>query len=99
VLKAVQKYKATFMSAVPTIFVAFVNHPELENYDLSSFLACSSGGAPLPPEVCRQFEAKTGAVIIEGYGLSETAPIASCNPSNEETRKIGSIGFPFPARI
>jgi len=97
VLKAVQKYKATFMSAVPTIFVAFVNHPEIEKYDLSSFLACSSGGAPLPPEVCRQFEAKTGSVIIEGYGLSETAPVASCNPANEETRKLGSIGFPFPS--
>lgn len=97
VLKAVQKYKATFMSAVPTIFVAFVNHPHIQDYDLSSFLACASGGAPLPPEVCRQFEAKTGAVIIEGYGLSETAPIASCNPANEATRKIGSIGLPFPS--
>jgi long-chain acyl-CoA synthetase len=97
VLKAAQKYKATFMSAVPTIFVAFVNHPHLQDYDLSSFLACASGGAPLPPEVCRQFEAKTGAVIIEGYGLSETAPIASCNPATEEARKIGSIGLPFPS--
>ncbi len=97
VLKAVQKYKATFMSAVPTVFVAFVNHPEIENYDLSSFLACSSGGAPLPPEVCRQFEAKTGSVVFEGYGLSETAPVVSCNPANEETRKLGSIGFPFPS--
>ncbi|MCP4576066.1 MAG: long-chain fatty acid--CoA ligase [Deltaproteobacteria bacterium] len=97
VLKAVQKYKATFMSAVPTIFVAFVNHPHIQDYDLSSFLACASGGAPLPPEVCRQFEAKTGAIIIEGYGLSETAPIASCNPADAETRKIGSIGLPFPS--
>jgi len=97
VLKSVQKYKATFMSAVPTIFVAFVNHPHIEDYDLSSFLACASGGAPLPPEVCRQFEAKTGAVIIEGYGLSETAPVASCNPTNVDTRKIGSIGLPFPS--
>lgn len=97
VLKAAQKYRATFMSAVPTIFVAFVNHPHTQDYDLSSFLVCSSGGAPLPPEVCRQFEAKTGAVIIEGYGLSETAPVASCNPANEETRKIGSIGLPFPS--
>ena len=97
VLKAVQKYKATFMSAVPTIFVAFVNHPHIENYDLSSFIACSSGGAPLPPEICRQFEAKTGAIIFEGYGLSETSPIASGNPTNAETRKIGSIGLPFPS--
>ncbi len=97
VLKAVQKYKPTLMAAVPTIFVAFVNHPHVENYDLSSFLCCVSGGAPLPPEVCRQFEAKTGAIIFEGYGLSETSPIASGNPANAETRKIGSIGLPFPS--
>ncbi len=97
VLKAVQKYKATFMSAVPTIFVAFINHSDIEKYDLSSILACSSGGAPLPPEVCRQFESKTGSIIFEGYGLSETAPIASGNPANVETRKIGSIGLPFPS--
>ena len=97
VLKAVQKYKATFMSAVLTLFVSFINHPDIEKYDLSSILACSSGGAPLPPEVCRQFESKTGSIIFEGYGLSETAPIASGNPSNAETRKIGSIGLPFPS--
>ncbi|MCG6878005.1 MAG: long-chain fatty acid--CoA ligase [Deltaproteobacteria bacterium] len=97
VLKAVQKYRPTLMPAVPTIFVAFVNHPHIDNYDLSSFLCCVSGGAPLPPEVFRQFEAKTGAIIYEGYGLSETSPIASGNPANTETRKIGSIGFPFPS--
>ncbi len=97
VLKAVQKYKPTLMAAVPSIFVAFVNHPDIEKYDLSSFLCCNSGGAPLPPDVCRQFEAKTGSIIFEGYGLSETSPIASCNPANVETRKIGSIGLPFPS--
>ena len=97
VLKAVQKYRPTLMPAVPTIFVAFVNHPHIDNYDLSSFLCCVSGGAPLPPEVCRQFEARTGAIIYEGYGLSETSPIASGNPANAQTRKIGSIGLPFPS--
>ena len=97
VLKAVQKYKPTLMAAVPTIFVAFNNHPHMEEYDLNSFLCCISGGAPLPPEVCRQFEAKTGSIIFEGYGLSETSPIASGNPANAETRKIGSIGLPFPS--
>lgn len=97
VLKAVQKYRPTLMAAVPTIFVAFVNHPDIDQYDLSSFLCCVSGGAPLPPEVCRQFESRTGAIIFEGYGLSETSPIASGNPANPETRKIGSIGLPFPS--
>lgn len=96
VLKAVQKYKPTFMPAVPTIFVAFTNHPRLNDYDLSSLLGCFSGGAPLPPEVCKQFEDRTGAIIFEGYGLTETAPVASVNPTFKETRKIGTIGFPIP---
>ena len=96
VLKAVQKYRPTIMPAVPTIFVAFTNHPHIDRYDLTSLLGCFSGGAPLPPEVCRQFEEKTGAVIFEGYGLSETAPVASANPTNRTQRRIGSIGFPMP---
>jgi len=96
VLKAVQKYKPTVMPAVPTIFVAFTNHPQLDQFNLTSLMGCFSGGAPLPPEVCKQFEAKTGAVIFEGYGLSETAPVATSNPTSTEKRKIGSIGFPVP---
>ncbi|MGD2186538.1 MAG: long-chain fatty acid--CoA ligase [Desulfobacterales bacterium] len=96
VLKTVQKYKPTVMPAVPTIFVAFTNHALLDQYDLSSLMGCFSGGAPLPPEVCKRFEEKTGSVIFEGYGLSETAPIATVNPTNPEQRKVGSIGFPIP---
>jgi len=96
VLKAVQNYKCTFLVAVPTIYVAFTNHPLLEKYDLSSLISCGSGGAPLPVEVAKKFEAKTGAVIFEGYGLSETTPVVSMNPTNLKTRKFGSIGFPIP---
>ena len=96
VLKTVQKYKPTVMPAVPTIFVAFTNHALLDQFDLTSLMGCFSGGAPLPPQVCKQFEEKTGSVIFEGYGLSETAPIATVNPTNQEQRKIGSIGFPIP---
>ena len=96
VLKLVQKHKPTIMPAVPTIFVAFANHAHLDDYDLTSLMGCFSGGAPLPPEVCKRFEEKTGAVIFEGYGLSETAPVATSNPTNTEQRKIGTIGFPVP---
>ncbi len=96
VLEAVQKYKPTFITAVPTIFVAFTNHALLDKFDISSIMGCLSGGAPLPPEVCRQFEDKTGSIIFEAYGLTETAPAACINPSFKETRKIGSIGFPLP---
>ena len=96
VLKAVQRYKTTIMPAVPTIFVAFTNHSLIDQYDLTSLMGCFSGGAPLPPEVCRQFEEKTGAVIFEGYGLTETTPVVSANPTDKSKRKIGSIGFPLP---
>ena len=96
VLESVQKEKPTVMPAVPTIFVAFTNHPNLKQYDLTSIMGCFSGGAPLPPEVCRQFEEATGSVIFEGYGLSETSPVVSINPVSRETRRIGSIGFPLP---
>ena len=95
VLEAVQKYKATFMAAVPTIYVAFTNHPLLDQFDISSIQACGSGGAPLPVEVAKQFEDKTGAVIFEAYGLSETSPLATANPSNVEQRKFGTVGFPI----
>ena len=97
VLKAVQKYKATVVPAVPTIYVAFTNHPLIDQYDLRSIVACASGGAPMPVEAAKQFEARTGAVIFEGYGLSETSPIATTNPTSIEKRKFGSIGFPLPS--
>ncbi|MBL0714214.1 MAG: long-chain fatty acid--CoA ligase [Desulfosarcina sp.] len=96
VLKIVQKNRPTLMPSVPAIFVAFTNHALLDQFDLTSLMGCFSGGAPLPPEVCKRFEEKTGAIIFEGYGLSETTPVATANPTNAETRKIGSIGLPMP---
>lgn len=96
VLKAVSKYKPSYMAAVPTLFVAFTTHPHLKKYDLSAIKACLSAGAPLPPEVCRQFEEKTGATIFEAYGLTETAPCVCSNPADKKKRKIGTIGFPLP---
>ncbi|MGO9137728.1 MAG: AMP-binding protein [Syntrophales bacterium] len=96
VLESVQKYKTTIVQAVPTIYVAFTNHPLLKKFDITSIMGCASCGAPLPVEVARQFEEKTGAIISEGYGLSETAPLATMNPSDAKLRKLGSVGFPIP---
>ena len=96
VLKTIAKFKPTYMATVPTLFVAFNTHPRFKKYDLSSIKGCLSAGAPLPPEVCRQFEEKTGAIIFEAYGLTETAPCVCANPSIKETRKIGTVGFPLP---
>ena len=94
VLKAVEKYKTTIIAGVPTIFMAFTNHPLLKKFDLSSVVGCGSGGAPLPVEAAKQFEAKTGSILFECYGLSETAPLATANPTDKENRKFGSVGFP-----
>lgn len=96
VLKAVQKHNVTVAVAVPTIYSAFTNHPLIDKFDLTSVIGCGSGAAPLPEEVIKQFEAKTGAVIFEGYGLTETSPVLTINPTNLEQRKIGSVGLPLP---
>jgi long-chain acyl-CoA synthetase len=96
VLKAVQRFKPSLLVAVPTIFSAFINHPQLHKFDLRSIKACASGGAPLPQEVAKKFEQETGAVIFEGYGLSETAPVIAGNPSDISLRRFGSVGFPWP---
>ncbi|MFC1862503.1 long-chain fatty acid--CoA ligase [Thermodesulfobacteriota bacterium] len=97
VLKSIKKYNITIVIAVPTIYSAFIHHPLRDKFDLSSIMACGSGAAPLPVEVIKQFEDATGAVIFEGYGLTETSPVITANPSNVEQRKIGSVGVPLPS--
>ncbi len=92
-LQSIEKYKATIVAAVPTIFTALTNHAMIDDFDLSSIVACASGAAPLAPETLARFEKKTGAVIFEGYGMSECLPIG-INPTSLENRKIGSVGFP-----
>ncbi|MCF8038340.1 MAG: long-chain fatty acid--CoA ligase [Desulfohalobiaceae bacterium] len=99
VLKAVEHSRPTLLVAVPTIFSAFVNHPRLERYDLSSIMLCVSGGAPLPRELCQRFEDKTGSLIIEGYGLSETSPVITVNPTNRKQRRLGSVGYALPNTV
>jgi long-chain acyl-CoA synthetase len=96
VLRAIEKYRITAIVAVPTIYSAIIHHPLTHKFDLSSIVGCASGAAPLPVEVIRQFEERTGAVIFEGYGLSETSPILTMNPTNTEQRKIGTVGPPAP---
>lgn len=95
VLKSIQKYRVTIMVGVPTIYSAFVHHALLDQFDLSSIVGCGSGAAPLPVEVIRQFEDKTGSVIFEGYGLTETSPVITLNPTDPQNRKIGSVGLPY----
>ena len=94
-LKTLSAKKATLFPAVPTIYTAINQAPDLAKYDLSSIRYCMSGGAPLPLEVKRQFEQITGCKLVEGYGLSESSPVTTCN-SMSGTNKENSIGLPVP---
>ena len=96
VLAAIERTKATALPGVPTMYQALLDHPKLASANLSSLKYCISGGAPLPAEVKAKFEAATGARVIEGYGLSESSGVVSCNPYEGEG-KLGTIGQPIPA--
>lgn len=95
-LKLINQLRPTVMPGVPTLYNAIMNHPKIKSFDLSSLKFCLSGGAPLPVEVKLHFEALTGCKVVEGYGLSETSPVATCNPIDGKV-KTGSIGIPLPA--
>ncbi len=93
-LLSVQKHRATFLPAIPTLFVAFSNHPDLDQYDLSSVRFAPSGAAPLAPEVQKRFEGITGCKMVEAYGLTETSPTATMDPIGRPMDH--SIGVPIP---
>lgn len=96
-LGTIQKYHPTYFPAVPTLYNAINNHPDVQagKYDLSSIKACISGSAPLMKETKEKFESLTGGKICEGYGLSEAPTATHCNPLLG-VNKIGSIGLPLP---
>lgn len=93
-LEIVQGDKITIFLGVPTMYVALVGYPDADKYDVSSMRLCISGGAAIPVEVLRGFEKRYDAAVLEGYGLSETSPVASFNHPDRE-RKPGSIGTPI----
>ena len=97
-LKLIDKHKPTYFPAVPAIYTAINNHPGRDSFDLSSIKYCVSGGAPLPVEVKTQFENKTGCILVEGYGLTESAPVVCVNPTHT-TPRPGCIGLPVPHTI
>ena len=94
-LKTINKKAPTLFPAVPTIYTSINNAPDLSKYNLSAIRYCISGGAPLPLEVKNQFEQLTGCRLVEGYGLSECSPVATCN-ALQGVNKEGSIGLPVP---
>jgi long-chain acyl-CoA synthetase len=97
-LRLIARKHPNAMAGVPTLYNALLNTPGAEKFDLSSLDICISGGAPLPLEVAKAFKAKTGASLLEGYGLSETSPVTCINPPDRGS-KPGSIGLPVPGTI
>ncbi len=93
-LEAIVKFKPTFAPLVPTMYIGLLNHKDIDRVDLTSIKGCFSGSAPLPVEVIKKFEEKTGAIIVEGYGLTESTPVTHINPFKGD-RKVGSIGVPI----
>ena len=94
-LSAIGKFRPTFACMVPTMYIGLLKHPEIDSVDMSSIEACFSGSAPLPLEVIQEFESRTGAVIVEGFGMTETSPVTHAQPLSG-LRKEGSVGIPLP---
>ena len=95
VLETIQKFRASAMSGVPTMFLYLLNYPEADRFDTSSMRVWGSGAAPLPVEVVEPFERKFGGKMMEGYGLTEAAPVVSAHRLSG-VRKLGSVGQPIP---
>jgi long-chain acyl-CoA synthetase len=93
-LEAIERHKVTTFAGVPTMYFALLHHPDAARYDLSSLSHCISGGAAMPVEVMNAFDQKYRVNILEGYGLSETSPVASFNQP-DRPKKPGSIGLPI----
>jgi long-chain acyl-CoA synthetase len=93
-LSVIERDKVTIFEGVPTMFSAMLHSPDADKNDVSSLRLCVSGGSAMPVEVMKTFEETFGCMILEGYGLSETSPVASFNHPHAE-RKPGSIGTPI----
>jgi long-chain acyl-CoA synthetase len=93
-LEIIGRDRVTLFQGVPTMYNAMLHSESCESADCSTLRICMSGGAAMPAELMRAFEEKFGCMILEGYGLSETSPVASFNHPDRE-RKPGSIGTPI----
>jgi long-chain acyl-CoA synthetase len=93
-LEIIQRDRVNIFQGVPTMYGAMLHHPERDRFDTSTLLLCASGGSAMPVELLRGFEKAFECKILEGYGLSESSPVASFNHADRE-RKPGSIGTPI----
>jgi long-chain acyl-CoA synthetase len=95
-LESIRSFRPTFAPLVPTMYIGMLNHPDIRKTDMSCIKGAFSGSAPLPVEVIHEFEKVTGAVIVEGFGMTETTPVTHVNPFAGGARKAGSVGVPIP---
>jgi long-chain acyl-CoA synthetase len=93
-LEIIERDRVAVFEGVPSMYGAILNVADHDRYDTSTLRGCASGGAPMPVELMRGFEQAFSCQILEGYGLSETSPVASFNHPDRE-RKPGSIGQPI----
>ncbi|MBV0893748.1 AMP-binding protein [Microbacterium sp. NC79] len=97
VSKAAKKFPPTFIPAVPPMFDRLARVARDGNLDLSEVVYSISGAMTLTPAIVKRWEDVAGSMLNEGYGLTETSPVALANPFNADSRKIGTIGIPFPS--
>jgi long-chain acyl-CoA synthetase len=95
-IKELQKYQVNMLPAVNTLYNALVNHPDFANVDFSALKICNGGGMAVQRAVNEKWKEVTGTCIIEGYGLSETSPVATCNRA-DQVGFNGTIGLPVPS--
>lgn len=95
-IKTMQKYKPTVMSGVNTLFNALMNHKDFKDLDVSHLKISVAGAMALQEVVAKRWLELTKSPVVEGYGLTETSPVACCNPIDGTDRR-GTIGLPFPS--
>jgi long-chain acyl-CoA synthetase len=95
VLEDISTKKIYFFAGVPTMYSVLMSHPRLTEYDLSSLKVCAVGGAPISPEAAARFKKLTGLTLLNGYGLTEMAPIVTMQ--RFDTPRHGAVGLPSPA--
>jgi long-chain acyl-CoA synthetase len=86
------------MIGLNTLFVALMNHPDFKSLDFSSLKSTNSGGTALVKATAERWQQVTGCRIVEGYGLTETSPVASTNPYGDKSR-LGTVGIPVPGTL
>ncbi|WP_131671171.1 long-chain-fatty-acid--CoA ligase FadD2 [Pseudomonas parakoreensis] len=97
-IKELKNWRFSALLGLNTLFVALMDHPDFKTLDFSSLKLTNSGGTALVKATAERWEQITGCRITEGYGLTETSPVACTNPYGEKSR-LGTVGLPVPGTL